>query len=351
MALALAVSAQRGLRPGMEDFATLLPVLEADADGAGAPAGPPPPPPLSTAYAAIFDGHNGPGAARYAGERLHGLLAAHPGLAGFSAVPAGGAGGQEAALRDCFHQVDDEIIAASDAAGLRDGTTALVCLRLGGDLLLAHVGDSRAVACCDKASSPPAKARGGGGGGSEPPPPDPSRAGVCARGGTAHRLTEDHTAVCAAEAARVQAAGGELLFAGCWRVISCSPAPVPGGGRGHAGGPPPPTIRSALAVTRALGDAAFKRPSRHVIATPDVLRLPLCPQLRFVLLATDGVWDVLSDQEACEVASAAARRAVKGGEVGDGLAARMAEAVTKAALKAGTADNVTCVVILPLWKD
>jgi protein phosphatase 2C len=166
-------------------------------------------------------------------------------------------------------------------------------------------------------------------------------------GGHAQRLTVDHTAVCAAEAARVQAAGGELLFAGCWRVISASPAPPPPGitrpiAAGHV-------IRSALAVTRALGDAAFKRPERHVIATPDVLRLPLSPRLRFVLLATDGVWDVLSDQMACDVAGAALRKAAAAGEVGEPLARSAAEAVTQAALSKGTADNVTAAVIMPLW--
>lgn len=287
----------------MEDFATLLPRLGPAGGAAGAP----------LSYAACFDGHNGAGAARYAASHLHRLLMAHPGLCGGEGA---GAGGAEAALRDVFESIDEQIIAASDADGRRDGTTALVALRVGPNLLVAHAGDSRAVA------------------------------GLAAEGGCcARRLTEDHTALCAAEAARVTAAGGELLFAGCWRVISATPSPLPPGAPPQP--PGGPTVRSALAVTRALGDAAFKRPERHVIATPDVARLALTPQLRFVLLASDGVWDVLSDQAAVDVASAALSKA--GGEGGETRAQRAAEAVTHAALLRGTADNVTCVVLLPLW--
>lgn len=47
---------------------------------------------------------------------------------------------------------------------------------------------------------------------------------------------------------------------------------------------------------RALGDIDFKEPKRFVEAEPDVLRLVMQPGDAFVIVASDGLWDVLSDQ-------------------------------------------------------
>jgi hypothetical protein len=34
---------------------------------------------------------------------------------------------------------------------------------------------------------------------------------------------------------------------------------------------------------------------------PDVFRVRLCPDDQFVILASDGLWDVYSDQDACDL--------------------------------------------------
>jgi protein phosphatase 1L len=192
-------------------------------------------PSTACTFVGVYDGHNGAFAAEHAANHLHTLLAADPALAsrppGDASVAQPAAGDAAApvaqppppssdgavadALVRAFLAVDSQILVASAAGGTREGATALVALRLGGALYTAHAGDSR---------------------------------GVAAVGGRAVRLRRDHTPACAHEAARVRSRGGQLEFAGCWRVV----APPPRG---------PPRPRAALAVTRALGDLSFKHPT------------------------------------------------------------------------------------------
>jgi serine/threonine protein phosphatase PrpC len=123
-------------------------------------------------------------------------------------------------------------------------------LQIRGDALhIAHCGDSRAVLCC--------------------------------AGGTAAALTVDHVPSLPSEAARIAAAGGFV----------CAD--------GRVGG--------TLALSRALGDAAYKQaahlpPERQaVVSTPDVMSMQMHPgQHEFLLLACDGLWDVRSNQAAVD---------------------------------------------------
>ena len=77
-----------------------------------------------------------------------------------------------------------------------------------------------------------------------------------------------------------------------------------------------PDKRNFLACARSLGDGRFKQGTPLagsltmdlVPAEPDVASHTLGPEDRFVVLASDGVWDVLSDQKACEIVADAARR-------------------------------------------
>ena len=51
-----------------------------------------------------------------------------------------------------------------------------------------------------------------------------------------------------------------------------------------------------LAVSRAFGDLELKDPP-IVVSTPEITVRPIESTDQFVVLACDGVWDVLSDQE------------------------------------------------------
>uniref|UniRef100_A0A383WM94 PPM-type phosphatase domain-containing protein n=1 Tax=Tetradesmus obliquus TaxID=3088 RepID=A0A383WM94_TETOB len=215
-------------------------------------------------YAAIFDGHNGAGAAETAARKLHLLLASHPALRlyrgemGPPAIVKQEEAAVGSALKHAFRQVDDMVLSTARHEGTRDGATALVLLRLGNALYAAHAGDSRAVLCRDAA---------------------------------AYRLTEDHKPHLPHERSRIEEAGGRVDFQRCWRVVV-----EPRDGRPGSG----------LAVSRSLGDLDFKEPYRYVECEPDVTRLPLQPRRdTFVVLGSDGLWDVLSDTDAVITAAAA----------------------------------------------
>ncbi len=168
------------------------------------------------------------------------------------------------------------------AAGTASGSTALVVmLQRGGSCLnVAWVGDTKAVLC---------------------------------RGGRALPLTFDHRLTHPSERARVLAVKGATVE----------------GGRldGH------------LSLSRSLGctSANSRRKPPGLSAIPDVRSEPLRPADEFVLLATDGLWDVLSPDEAVRIARAH-------------FAAyedpfMVAEQLVASALQEGADDNVTVMIL------
>jgi len=54
-------------------------------------------------------------------------------------------------------------------------------------------------------------------------------------------------------------------------------------------------VSGQLAVSRAFGDHALKR--EGVIAKPHSKKHVIRPSDRFLVIASDGIWDVLDDQE------------------------------------------------------
>jgi protein phosphatase 2C family protein 2/3 len=65
-------------------------------------------------------------------------------------------------------------------------------------------------------------------------------------------------------------------------------------------------VNGNLALSRALGDFVFKknedkRPEEQIVtACPDVHMRDLTPDHEFMVLACDGIWDVLSNEEVLE---------------------------------------------------
>ncbi|MCS7207463.1 MAG: protein phosphatase 2C domain-containing protein [Dehalococcoidia bacterium] len=126
-------------------------------------------------------------------------------------------------------------------------------------------------------------------------------------GGQVHRLTRDHRVRDPQEFARLQALGAQ--FWGPYVVLP--------DGRG-------------LAVARALGDPAF---ARFVIPTPEVGFLPPPHQETTLVVACDGLWDVVSDAEAGALAA------------GHADAHQAAHHLVEEALTRNTTDNVTVLVV------
>lgn len=164
------------------------------------------------------------------------------------------------------------------------GSTAVVGLITPRDILVANTGDSRAVLC---------------------------------RAGRAVAMSEDHKPDTPSERRRIQRAG--LMVAN---------------GR----------VNGELAVSRALGDYEYKGRSdleaeaQAVTAAPDVRSLPRHPSDEFLVLACDGIWDVMSSEEGVGFAREACRSkggVPKGVRQGPGQAGQQAQ--KGVALPAGTA--------------
>ena len=56
-------------------------------------------------------------------------------------------------------------------------------------------------------------------------------------------------------------------------------------------------LRTASGECRALGDADYKDPKPFVSAEASVRRLDLLPEDKAVIIASDGLWDVIGDQD------------------------------------------------------
>jgi protein phosphatase 1L len=59
-------------------------------------------------------------------------------------------------------------------------------------------------------------------------------------------------------------------------------------------------VQDCLAVSRAFGDASLKR---WVISEPEITRHPLTAGCEFLVLASDGLWNKVSNQEAVDAVS------------------------------------------------
>lgn len=134
----------------------------------------------------------------------------------------------------------------------------------------------------------------------------------------AKRLTRDHTPLDVKERQRIEAAGH--------RVVD---------GR----------VNGLLEVSRSIGDCRYK--SMGVSARPDVFRCSLQPQTdRFLLLACDGLWKTMSDEQVVAFVDGKLQELVDGkaGDAAHGYQTVVNSLVNQAVLL-GSTDNVTCVLV------
>lgn len=145
-----------------------------------------------------------------------------------------------------------------------------------------------------------------------------SRAVLGDSNGDALRLSVDHRPDFAAEKQRVRDAGAFVC-----------------GGR----------VNGCLAVSRALGDHCMKS---AVISTPHTVTLPLAPTHEFLILACDGLWDVVDDIQATKLVNALLHDRTSPTAP---TPASLAQALVNLALESGTTDNVSVLVALLLHPD
>ena len=90
-------------------------------------------------------------------------------------------------------------------------------------------------------------------------------------------------------------------------------------------------LGGVLAVTRAFGDTALKH--HGLISKPDIKRIPLRLHHRYVVLASDGLWDY--------VPLKTIQKIIKEEIEPDEIALRL----IKVSITEGSYDNVTAIVI------
>jgi len=93
-------------------------------------------------------------------------------------------------------------------------------------------------------------------------------------------------------------------------------------------------VNGLIAVTRAFGDHNMKSGADYLLIEPHCISVELLPTDKFLILACDGVWDVMSDQDAIEF--------IKG--LPD--AATMAKTLVINSLKQGSKDNLSVIVVI-----
>ena len=90
-------------------------------------------------------------------------------------------------------------------------------------------------------------------------------------------------------------------------------------------------VGGTLAITRSFGDIDLKQ---CVVADPYLTQTLLSKDDKFLILACDGLWDVISDQEAVDLVY----------KMSDPQ--KMSERLLEFAMANGTKDNVSIVVVI-----
>ena len=115
-----------------------------------------------------------------------------------------------------------------------------------------------------------------------------------------------------------------------------------------------------LSVSRTFGDIEAKRPEfggmpNVIIAEPDIRSIPIVPELDWILLGCDGIWDVLSNAEVSKIVWNTAMKEASlisiSGEISSAskavheISGRCVDAVMEEALNKFTTDNITVVFV------
>ncbi|TKY47466.1 phosphatase 2C 37 [Spatholobus suberectus] len=253
-------------------------------------------------YFGVFDGHGCSHVATMCKERLHEIvneeiLGARENLEWKSTMENG------------FARMDDEVLRGSQSNQTFScrcelqtphcdavGSTAVVAVVTPDKLVVSNCGDSRAVLC---------------------------------RNGVAIPLSSDHKPDRPDELLRVQAKGGRVIY---WDG---------------------PRVLGVLAMSRAIGDNYLKP---YVISEPEVTVTERTEEDECLILASDGLWDVVSNDTACGVVRMclkAQKPPLPPGSPGSDVAADGSDRacsdasilLTKLALARHSSDNVSVMVV------
>ncbi|TVT99014.1 hypothetical protein EJB05_55643 [Eragrostis curvula] len=300
-----------GRRPEMEDAAVIVPTFfhvplwmvagDAAIDGLDRASFR-----LPAHFFGVYDGHGGVQVANYCRDRIHSVLVeelhrAEEAVQGTDLKGLESKKQWEKAFVDCFTRVDAEVggnatTGSQPVAPDTVGSTAVVAVVCSSHIIVANCGDSRAVLC---------------------------------RGKQPLALSMDHKPNREDEYARIEALGGKVIQWNGYRVLG------------------------VLAMSRSIGDRYLKP---YIIPVPEVSVVARAKDDDCLILASDGLWDVMSNEEVCDAArkrillwhkknAEASSSAQRSDDVPDQAAQAAAEYLSKLALQKGSKDNITVVVV------
>ncbi|KAL2502611.1 putative protein phosphatase 2C 22 [Forsythia ovata] len=227
----------------------------------------------AVSFYGVFDGHGGKGAAEFVRDHLPRIIVED---ADFPLK-------LEKVVTRSFVETDTAFArSCSIESTLSSGTTALTAMIFGRSLLVANAGDCRAV---------------------------------LSRRGEAIEMSKDHRPCCVNERARIESLGGFI-------------------DDGYLNG--------QLGVTRALGNWHIKGLKEGgnggpLIAEPELKLMTLMKDDEFLIIGSDGIWDVFRSQNAVDFA----RRRLQE----DNNVKSCCRDIVNEAKKRGATDNLTVVMV------
>jgi serine/threonine protein phosphatase PrpC len=180
--------------------------------------------------------------------------------------------GVEIAMVNAFDKIDEELKSCDSENTGCTACVVYICVENGRRVLYcANVGDTRCVLVTSE---------------------------------DVNTLTQDHKCSVTSEVKRVREGGGVILS-----------------GR----------VFGQLVLTRALGDLALK--GYGVIPTPHVIKIEIEERHKYVVLASDGVWDVMKNEDVLKLSKDVVN-------VDD-----FSKNLVMNSVKEGSRDNISCIVI------
>lgn len=180
------------------------------------------------------------------------------------------------ALKTAILKVDEKFCEKAKRENCKSGSTAIVVLIQGDNLTVAWVGDSQAVLCKD---------------------------------GQAIQVMEPHKPEDEEEKCRIEALGGLVLYCNGWRV------------------------NGSLSVSRAIGDIEHKP---YITAEAAYEEYSMDGDEEFLIIACDGLWDVVDPLEGVECVQECVR---------NGTRDKAAEQLVDLAKEKNSLDNITVMVV------
>jgi len=230
----------------------------------------------------VFDGHSGGVVSKYASKELHKI---------FMREEEFKLKNYEKALKSAFFKLDEQMKKDEELSNSEAGSTAVISLITDDLLYIANCGDSRAIISSN---------------------------------GVAKALSTDHKPTLPDEKTRILNSGGFVQS-----------------GR----------VNGQLAVSRSLGDFVYKtntalpNDEQTVTANPDVFIKSITEEDEFIVLACDGVWDYMTNEQVIEFIREGIVNRLGLSQIAENLLNECASEKEETSSKKPSYDNMTMIIV------